>query len=37
MDWSDLETQIRDEVKNLGGRYVWTDVVLQEITISSAM
>lgn len=29
MDWSDLETQIKDEVKNLGGRYVWTDVVLQ--------
>ncbi len=29
MPWSDIEKQIRDEVKNLGGRYVWTDVALQ--------
>ena len=29
MDWSDFENQIRDEIQNLGGRYVWTDVVLQ--------
>lgn len=29
MDWSDFENQIREEIQNLGGRYVWTDVILQ--------
>ena len=29
MDWADLEHQIKDEVRNLGGAYVWTDVILQ--------
>ncbi|MBT5074416.1 MAG: hypothetical protein HOM63_11915, partial [Kordiimonadaceae bacterium] len=29
MAWSDFEKQIKDEIKNFGGRYVWTDVVLQ--------
>lgn len=29
MDWSDFERQIKDEIQNLGGAYVWTDVVLQ--------
>lgn len=29
MEWSEFEKQIKDEVRNFGGRYVWTDVVLQ--------
>lgn len=29
MDWSDFEHQIKDEIQNLGGAYVWTDVILQ--------
>lgn len=29
MDWSDFENQIKDEIQNLGGQYVWTDVILQ--------
>lgn len=29
MDWSSLEHQIKDEIRNLGGAYVWTDVALQ--------
>tara|TARA_R110002096_G_scaffold416576_3_gene619610 strand:+ start:51455 stop:52297 length:843 start_codon:yes stop_codon:yes gene_type:complete len=29
MDWSALEHQIKDEIRNLGGAYVWTDVALQ--------
>ena len=29
MVWSDFEKQIKHEIKNLGGPYVWTDVFLQ--------
>lgn len=29
MNWSDFESQIKDEIQNLGGAYVWTDVILQ--------
>ena len=29
MDWSALEHQIKDEIQNFGGAYVWTDVALQ--------
>jgi len=29
MTWADLEHQIKDEIRNLGGGYVWTDVILQ--------
>lgn len=29
MSWSDFEEHITREIQNLGGRYVWTDVILQ--------
>lgn len=29
MDWAELEKKINGEIKSLGGRYVWTDVILQ--------
>lgn len=29
MNWSDFEENITREIQNLGGRYVWTDVILQ--------
>ncbi|MCC3861145.1 hypothetical protein [Pseudemcibacter aquimaris] len=29
MNWADLETQINREIQNLGGRYIWSDVILQ--------
>lgn len=29
MNWSDFENHLKDEIQNLGGRYVWTDVALQ--------
>lgn len=29
MAWAKFEKKIKDEIKNFGGRYVWTDVMLQ--------
>lgn len=29
MDWSEFEESIRTEIKNFGGSYVWSDVILQ--------
>jgi len=29
MEWADFEKQIKNEVRNMGGNYVWTDVLLQ--------
>ena len=29
MDWSEFEENIKTEIRNFGGSYVWTDVILQ--------
>ena len=29
MDWSDFEKHLKDEIHNIGGRYIWTDMMIQ--------
>jgi len=29
MDWSNFEEHLKDEIQNIGGRYVWTDMMIQ--------